>query len=115
VDRCRARRPCHGLARGPLRRRGAIQVRSSSARGGYHHHLGTNVWAGPGARPPAEHDARLLEWTIEVPTADDVVNVARSITESGHAVEQLPDAEVRTRDPWGSAIRLRAASAAERT
>jgi catechol 2,3-dioxygenase len=82
--------------------------------GGYHHHLGTNVWAGPGARPPAEQDARLLEWTIEVPTADDVAKLVRSISESGHPVERLEDSEARTRDPWGSQIRLRAASTAER-
>ena len=31
--------------------------------GGYHHHLGTNVWAGSGARPPEADQAQLLEWT----------------------------------------------------
>jgi len=29
--------------------------------GGYHHHLGTNTWAGDGAIPPGEGDARLVE------------------------------------------------------
>ena len=37
--------------------------------GGYHHHLGTNVWAGPTARPAGTEEARLLEWTIVVPSA----------------------------------------------
>src|SRR5919107_4285419 len=33
------------------------------AAGGYHHHLGTNTWAGPGAAAPQPNNARLLEWT----------------------------------------------------
>ncbi|HEX7071337.1 MAG TPA: VOC family protein, partial [Rhodothermales bacterium] len=35
--------------------------------GGYHHHLGTNVWAA-GAAPATKDDARLLEWRIVFPT-----------------------------------------------
>ena len=76
--------------------------------GGYHHHLGTNVWAGPGARPAAEDEARLLEWTIEVPTADDAAAEGRSLGVAGHPVDVLADGDVRTRDPWGTQIRLRA-------
>jgi catechol 2,3-dioxygenase len=35
--------------------------------GGYHHHLGTNVWsAGPG---PSRDEAQLLEWELLVPSA----------------------------------------------
>ena len=44
--------------------------------GGYHHHLGTNTWAGPNARPPAPDEARLLEWTIELPDAASEVRLA---------------------------------------
>lgn len=83
--------------------------------GGYHHHLGTNEWAGPRARPPADQDARLLEWTIEVPTANDVAAVARSLATAGHPCEEVTDRELLTRDPWGTAIRVRAVSALEAT
>lgn len=76
--------------------------------GGYHHHLGTNEWAGPGARPPAEGDARLLEWTIEVPTTDDVAAVVRSVSTAGHVADEIAQGEARTRDPWGTVIRVRA-------
>lgn len=75
--------------------------------GGYHHHLGTNTWAGPGARTPGENDAQLLEWTIEVPTDVDVANAAQSLANAGHSVDALAPGDVRTRDPWGTAIRLR--------
>ena len=84
--------------------------------GGYHHHLGTNTWAGAGARPPAADDARLLEWTIELPDVASLEAVARSLADRGHPTERGSDAardqggasDVLTRDPWGTAIRLRA-------
>jgi catechol 2,3-dioxygenase len=74
--------------------------------GGYHHHLGTNTWAGPGARTPAEDDARLLEWTIELPAVADVAAAAKSLTEAGDPVNSVQDGSIITRDPWGTAIRL---------
>ena len=80
--------------------------------GGYHHHLGTNTWAGAGARPPADDDARLLEWTIELPTADDVAAASESLAAAGHPVEAVADGKL-TRDPWGTAISLRVTRDAE--
>jgi catechol 2,3-dioxygenase len=81
--------------------------------GGYHHHLGTNVWAGAGARPAGEDDARLLEWTIELPDADAVANAARSLEGSGYLTER-EGAAVVTADPWGTRIRIRTADAPRR-
>jgi catechol 2,3-dioxygenase len=78
--------------------------------GGYHHHLGTNVWAGRDARPPQDGDARLIEWTIELPSAGDVAGAADSIRTAGHGVEELRPGEMLTQDPWGTRIRLRALS-----
>ncbi|HYD52131.1 MAG TPA: cation transporter, partial [Gemmatimonadaceae bacterium] len=80
--------------------------------GGYHHHLGTNTWAGAGARPPADGDARLLAWTIELPTTGDVAAAAESLRAAGHPVEG-DGAAVRTRDPWGTTIELRATAHTE--
>jgi catechol 2,3-dioxygenase len=74
--------------------------------GGYHHHVGANTWAGPAARPAGDDDARLLEWTIEL-------SVAESLARGGYAAEREGGAddaaEVATRDPWGTAVRLRRA------
>ncbi len=39
--------------------------------GGYHHHLGTNIWAA-GAPVAAEGDARLLEWIVVLPGQSQV-------------------------------------------
>jgi catechol 2,3-dioxygenase len=54
---------CNGIGFTPMLRRypGALFV----AAGGYHHHLGLNVWAGPGAPPPPEHAVGLRGFTIE--------------------------------------------------
>jgi catechol 2,3-dioxygenase len=76
--------------------------------GGYHHHLGLNTWAGPGARPPADDDARLLEWSVVLPDAAAVRAVAASLAHAGYTVQRAGDGAALTRDPWGTALRLRA-------
>src|SRR4051812_23701009 len=35
--------------------------------GGYHHHLGFNVWRGHGVGPAPEHTVGLRHWTVELP------------------------------------------------
>lgn len=82
--------------------------------GGYHHHLGTNVWAGAGAAPAAPGDARLLEWSIELPDAGSVDAAAESLARQGHPVERVAGAashDLVTRDPWGTQIRIRSVGA----
>jgi catechol 2,3-dioxygenase len=72
--------------------------------GGYHHHLGLNTWA-RNATPASEHDARLLEWRIILPTVDDARAAAARIASAGHEVEES-DGSWRTSDPWGTTLRL---------
>jgi catechol 2,3-dioxygenase len=73
------------------------------AAGGYHHHLGTNIWAtGPSA---SDVEARLLDWELIVPRAEDVADVANSLREAGYAAER--DRQTcRTTDPWGTSLRI---------
>jgi catechol 2,3-dioxygenase len=54
---------CNNIGFTPMLRRypGALFV----AAGGYHHHLGLNVWAGAGAPPPPEHAVGLRGFTIQ--------------------------------------------------
>ncbi|HEY3258089.1 MAG TPA: VOC family protein [Gemmatimonadaceae bacterium] len=84
--------------------------------GGYHHHLGTNTWAA-GAPPAEENDARLLEWTVLVPSSNDAAAAARNIAAAGYAVEQSKAADSEqteswvATDPWGTKLRLAAANA----
>lgn len=75
--------------------------------GGYHHHLGTNIWAAQ-SPPASDDDARLLEWEIVVASPSDVDAVRASVEGGGGAVTSEADSIV-LRDPWGTAVRVRAA------
>jgi catechol 2,3-dioxygenase len=75
------------------------------AAGGYHHHLGLNTWAGAGAAVPKDSDARLLEWTIVLPSEAEVESAATSLRAAGSAVEHNGAAR-RATDPWGTTLRL---------
>jgi catechol 2,3-dioxygenase len=73
--------------------------------GGYHHHLGTNTWA---ARAPraGTGEARLLEWTLHVPS-DTIAAAAASIEAAGGAVEWDDDRRTfAAADPWGTRVRI---------
>lgn len=75
--------------------------------GGYHHHLGTNIWAGRNATRPSEDEARLLDWTITVPTTADVDAAAESLTRSGFPVVRDTATEMfSAEDPWGTRFRV---------
>ncbi len=73
------------------------------AAGGYHHHLGTNVWA-RGPAPSASH-AQLLEWQVVVPTEQDAAAALRSVRDAGYTVEPRADGGAAL-DPWGTRVRL---------
>lgn len=82
--------------------------------GGYHHHLGLNSWAGPNAQPPGEDEARLLEWTVELPDAESVAAASRSLAAAGHAtIRDEEEDAVLAHDPWGTRLRLRPVGAPE--
>lgn len=74
--------------------------------GGYHHHLGTNTWAGPGAAPAAEDEPQLLDWSIVLPNVADVDAVAGRLEAAGTPVTREADG-VLARDPWGTVVRIR--------
>lgn len=73
--------------------------------GGYHHHLGTNTWAGSGAAAAGPDDAQLLEWTMEFPDEGSRELGVRSLEDAGHATVREADG-VNVRDPWGTKVRL---------
>jgi catechol 2,3-dioxygenase len=73
--------------------------------GGYHHHLGTNIWSpGPSARAD---EARLLEWELVVPERRQASDVAQRLRAGGYIVDEddAPDG-VRTSDPWGTRVSI---------
>ena len=72
--------------------------------GGYHHHLGTNTWSpGPAATGT---QARLLDWELLLPQAEDASAAAHSLVAAGYPAE--PDGGAWTAsDPWGTRVLLR--------
>ena len=76
--------------------------------GGYHHHLGFNVWRGRGVGPAPEHTAGLRHWTVELPTAPTSRPSARASRPPG-APSRPVDGGFLVRDPWRTAVRFVAA------
>lgn len=75
------------------------------AAGGYHHHLGTNVWS---AEPPSRDDeARLMAWELIVPSQDDAEAAGRSLRDAGYDAP-ASHGIVTVADPWGTRLRVRA-------
>jgi catechol 2,3-dioxygenase len=71
--------------------------------GGYHHHLGFNVWNGRGVGPAPEHTPGLRHWTIELPTSADVAAVRERVEAAG--LEAAPaDRGFIVADPWQTAV-----------
>ena len=47
--------------------------------GGYHHHLGLNVWNGQGVDGPPPHTTGLRRWTVQLPTDADVAELRERV------------------------------------
>jgi catechol 2,3-dioxygenase len=77
--------------------------------GGYHHHLGFNVWNGRGVGPAPEHATGLRRWTVELPEDADVAAVRTRVEAAG--IEAGPaDGGFLVRDPWRTAMAIVARS-----
>jgi catechol 2,3-dioxygenase len=74
--------------------------------GGYHHHVGTNTWAA-GAPVANAEDARLIEWELRLPAADDIASVAASAARARYEIRDAGGDRLIT-DPSGITVRLTA-------
>ncbi|HXD60277.1 MAG TPA: VOC family protein [Thermoleophilaceae bacterium] len=72
------------------------------AAGGYHHHVGLNVWRGQGVPPAPADRVGLHHWILVLPNADLEALRAR-VQHAGIAHEERPDG-LLLRDPWGIAL-----------
>lgn len=75
------------------------------AAGGYHHHIGANVWQSMGAGPPPSDTAALRHATVVLPTAKERDRVAGRVADSGEAPATRGDG-ILVRDPSGNALLL---------
>ena len=82
--------------------------------GGYHHHLGFNVWLGKDIGPRPDGTAGLRHWIILLQRPEEVERVRERVRAAG-----LPTAErdggFLVRDPWGTAVVVATAPAAQLT
>ncbi len=51
--------------------------------GGYHHHVGVNIWAGVGAPPPPQDAVGLLSFAIRVPDAETWGSLRERVHQAG--------------------------------
>lgn len=73
--------------------------------GGYHHHIGLNLWAGPGAPAAPEDAVGIRYFTITLPDQEALQEVERRLKAAEVEVKQEPEGLAFT-DPFGIGIRL---------
>jgi catechol 2,3-dioxygenase len=71
--------------------------------GGYHHHLGFNVWRGEGVPPAPDHTVGLRHWTVQLDASEEVSDIRARVEAAGHEIEAY-DHGFLVRDPWGIAL-----------
>ena len=73
------------------------------AAGGYHHHLGFNIWRGEGVPPVPEGGVGLRHWRVVLDDPEEVAAVRERIRAAGIATEER-EGGFLVRDPWGLAV-----------
>jgi catechol 2,3-dioxygenase len=69
------------------------------AAGGYHHHLGFNVWRGQGIPPAPPDTVGLHHWTVVLESADQLAEVRRRVERARLQVIERGDG-FQVKDPW---------------
>jgi catechol 2,3-dioxygenase len=73
--------------------------------GGYHHHLGLNIWNGEGAPPPPAGAIGLRHYSIVLPDVHELETVAGRVQEAGITAEEM-DEGFMLRDPSQNGVLL---------
>jgi catechol 2,3-dioxygenase len=73
--------------------------------GGYHHHLGLNIWNGAGAPPPPPNAVGLRYYGIVLPNLAELEKVAGRVQEAGISAEEM-DEGFLLRDPSMNGVLL---------
>jgi catechol 2,3-dioxygenase len=68
--------------------------------GGYHHHLGFNIWRGEGVPPAPEGSVGLRHWTVVLGDPEEVAAVRGRVLAASIATEE-GEGGFLVRDPWG--------------
>ncbi len=80
------------------------------AAGGYHHHLGLNIWAGRGAPPPPPDSAGLVAFGVRLPDAETWAALLARLESAGVTFDVQGDEDgarrALLRDPDGTGVML---------
>jgi catechol 2,3-dioxygenase len=77
------------------------------AAGGYHHHLGFNVWRGEGVPPAPQGRVGLRYWTVVLEGPEQVAAVGEQVRAASISTEEREGGRAGgflVRDPWGIAV-----------
>jgi len=77
--------------------------------GGYHHHIGMNVWESMDGKPTPKNSAGLREFSISLPDQAELDRLTQQIEAAGISVERNDDS-VLVLDPFETRIKLMLAS-----
>ena len=73
--------------------------------GGYHHHLGFNIWRGEGVPPVPQGRVGLRHWTVVLDDPEEIEAVRERVRAAGIKVEDKGEGFL-VRDPWDIATVL---------
>jgi catechol 2,3-dioxygenase len=73
--------------------------------GGYHHHIGTNIWNGAGAPPSPANAAGLQHFTIALPDETELKILVERLRQADFAVEPVQN-DFLVHDPAGNGVLL---------
>ncbi len=73
--------------------------------GGYHHHIGFNIWNGRNAEPLPENNAGMAFFTLKFPSAEIMKKSIDSLKDKGYEVTEEAGS-IYARDPSGNRIRF---------
>jgi len=73
--------------------------------GGYHHHIGLNVWNGKGAKAAPENATGLRYYTLAAPDGEAQKKIFEELKQGNYKAE-IEDGVLFTEDPSGNRIRI---------
>lgn len=66
--------------------------------GGYHHHIGANVWSSRNGSPAPENTMGLLSYTIKIPDAGYILEIQSRAVEAGLVLKNFEGKQLLLRD-----------------
>jgi catechol 2,3-dioxygenase len=73
--------------------------------GGYHHHIGLNIWHSAGSSPPAPGSVGMRFFEVTLPGAEELERTLARLADAGVQAQRTNGSAI-VRDPSGNGIRF---------